>query len=196
VEPAYNADMPFVDMYKAIATSPWKTVSGFSVATVSTAFLCLFYALIISEDGFIVLDYVNLAFHEAGHPIFGLFGSTLGLYGGTLGQLMFPLAIAGSFWQRRDTVGFAVAGLWLFENFLNIARYMADARAQVLPLIGGGEHDWEHIFSRWGVLASDIRIAAVVSTAGWLGMLLIWAWLLWQWRCERGGGRELSRWRA
>jgi hypothetical protein len=63
-------------------------------------------------------------------------------------------------------VGFAVAGAWLFENLLNIARYMADARAQILPLVGGGEHDWTNIFSRWDVLASDTLIAPACGRRG------------------------------
>lgn len=33
--------------------------------------------------------------------------------------------------------GFAFGASWFFENFLDIAHYMADARALILPLIGG-----------------------------------------------------------
>ncbi len=92
-----------------------------------------FFALLASDDdGFIFLDYVNLVFHEAGHPLFGLFGETVGLYGGTLGQLAMPFLVWLVFWGRRDTLGCAVAGVWFFENVLNIARYMADARSQIL----------------------------------------------------------------
>ena len=35
---------------------------------------------------------------------------------------------------------------------------MAGARAQILPLVGGG-HDWATTFSRWSVLSSDTAIA-------------------------------------
>ena len=79
-------------------------------------------------------------------------------------------------------MGFAVAGAWFFENFLNIARYMADAREQVLPLVGGGEHDWTNIFSRWGALSSDTLIAGRVAGVGWLGLLAMWIWIIWRWR--------------
>ena len=74
------------------------------------------------------------------------------LYGGTLGQLVFPIVAAVRFRRQRQAVGVALSGVWLFENFLNIARYMEDARAQLLPLVSGGEHDWYHIFTRWGLL--------------------------------------------
>jgi hypothetical protein len=146
----------------------------------SLAAVCVLFAIILfDDDGFVpLLDHANLAFHEAGHPLFGLLGSALGLYGGTLGQLVFPVVAAASFWRRRHAVGVALSGVWLFENFLNIARYMADARAQLLPLVGGGEHDWYHIFSRWGLLAHDTDIASATRTFGWLGMVgaMVWLW--------------------
>jgi len=54
---------------------------------------------------------------------------------------------------------------------------MADARAQVLPLVGGGEHDWTAIFARWGVLSYDTRIAGLVSAIGWLGLSGCGLWI-------------------
>ncbi len=138
-----------------------------------------------SSDGWIpLLDGVNLLFHEAGHPIFGLLGwETLGILGGTLMQLLVPLMVGLAFWRSRQTLGVAVAGLWIGENALNIARYMADARAQLLPLVGGGEHDWGTLFGQWGCLAYDTAIASAVRAAGWLVMLGAWAWLAWRgWR--------------
>ena len=48
------------------------------------AFALLVITIIFDIDGFIfIIDHANLLFHEAGHKIFGIFGSTLGLYGGT-----------------------------------------------------------------------------------------------------------------
>ena len=152
----------------------------------SVAFIALFYLLKTDDDGFLsVVDHANLVFHEAGHVIFGILGGTLGLYGGTLGQLAIPLIVGVAFRMQREPVSFAIAEVWFFQNFLNIARYMADARAQALPLIGGGDHDWTNIFSRWGALASDTRIAHVVTAAGWIGMAAVWGWLVWRWARER-----------
>jgi len=170
-----------LDCTRRISGYPWKPVATWQLATTSLGIAWFLYLLKTDDDGFIFLDHVNLVFHEAGHPIFGVFGETLGLYGGTLGQLAMPLVIWLAFWRQRDTIGCTVVGVWFFENFLNIARYMADARAQVLPLVGGGEHDWTNIFSRWGVLMSDTTIAHGVSNVGWLGMLATWSWLLWRW---------------
>ena len=166
---------------REIRDQPWKSVPTWQIVAASLGFGWLGYLLLTAEDGFIFLDHANLVFHEAGHPIFGIFGQTLGLYGGTIGQLVFPIVAAGTFWAQREPVSCAVASVWFFENFLNIARYMADARAQVLPLVGGGEHDWTEILSRWCVLNSDTAIAHAVAIAGWIGMLGVWGWLGWRW---------------
>ena len=39
-----------------------------------------------------IVDHANLAFHEAGHLLVGLVSDRLSVYGGTFGQLVFPLA--------------------------------------------------------------------------------------------------------
>jgi hypothetical protein len=129
------ADLPKRPAASCLATTEpdagWLPLERTDV-WLSVAAVCALFAIILfDDDGFVVvLDHANLAFHEAGHPFFGMLGGTLGLYGGTLGQLVFPIVAAVSFWRRRHAVGVALSGVWLFENFLNIARYMADARAQ------------------------------------------------------------------
>jgi hypothetical protein len=145
-------------------------------------FLLLVITLIFDTDGFIfIIDHANLLFHEAGHIIFGIFGSTLGLYGGTLGQLVFPIATALIFLRERAVASFAVSLLWFFENLFNIARYMADARAHELPLVGSGDHDWTTIFTRWGLLNYDTSIADIVRVFSWLGLILTMLFVIYQW---------------
>jgi len=166
---------------------PWEPVGTPAFAAASMGFGGLMLVAVTARDGWIpLLDGVNLVFHEAGHPIFGLFGSeTLGFLGGTLMQVLVPVVVGVAFWRKRQTVGAAVATLWAGENGLNIARYMADARTQLLPLVGGGEHDWATLFGQWGCLSRDTAIAAGVRAVGWIGMLGAWAWLAWRWRRSR-----------
>ncbi len=160
---------------------PTQKLIGFLVG------IAVFVVLVLkSEPGFVfILDYANLVFHEAGHPAIGLFSRHMETYGGTLGQLTFPVVLAVSFWRRGEAISFAVSVIWFFENWLNIARYMADARARVLPLCGGGDHDWARIFGRWNVMNHDTQIAAVVRTIGWLGMGAACAWVIWLWWVAR-----------
>lgn len=68
------------------------SVSAMGVLSIAAAIVALFAVYGGSYKRFIpILDHANLAFHEAGHVFFGFLGSTLGLYGGTLGQLVFPV---------------------------------------------------------------------------------------------------------
>ncbi|MFH1994586.1 MAG: hypothetical protein ABIJ24_02655 [Nitrospinota bacterium] len=153
----------------------------------SIGFLLLVTAIIFNADGFIfIIDHANLLFHEAGHPIFGIFGQTLGLYGGTLGQLTFPIVTGAVFLRDGATSSLAVSMLWFFENFFNIARYMADTRAHLLPLVGGGEHDWTNIFSQWGVLSHDVAIANFVRFLGWVGLISTMIFVTYKWRRQDG----------
>ena len=168
----------------------WEIVTltrllGFSIAA------ALFFLLLKkSESGFVFLvDHANLLFHEAGHPAVGIFSSKLETYGGTLGQLTFPLILAVSFWIKKQPLSLAGAAIWFFENFLNIARYMADARAMKLPLVGGGDHDWNTIFTRWNVLMYDTRIADGVKMAGWIGMAAACGWVVWRFVRDWTSGR-------
>jgi hypothetical protein len=146
----------------------------------------LLYAL-LDRSGFLLIDYVNLVVHEGGHLLFGWFGQTLGLWGGTLLQWLAPALLAAYFFAKRQTTGFSFTLFMLFENFLYTATYMADARAQSLDLVSIGDsdspHDWFNIFSSLGLLQHDTQIAAMVRICGWLGMLAVVGWLAWQgWR--------------
>jgi hypothetical protein len=167
---------------------PWRPVprSHAIAALIGLALLALWMA--VDDDAYLrPLDDANLAFHEAGHPIYGLFGETLALYGGTLGQLTFPAVAAATFFLRRERVGTAVALAWLGQNCGNIARYVADARAQELPLVGGGEHDWFHILSRWHALDADHTVAAGFRLIGWALVLGAALWLAWPLRPRATG---------
>jgi hypothetical protein len=119
--------------------------------------------------------------------------------GGTILQLLVPLLLALAFHVRRQAVGYALFVLIVFENLLYVAKYMADARAQAgtYVAIGVGAmegledpmmHDWYNMFSRFGVLPYDTRIAAAVFKIGWLGMIATVAWF--GWRCYRSWKQE------
>jgi hypothetical protein len=86
------------------------------------------------------LDDVNLAIHETGHLVFSPFGEWMTVAGGTLFQLLVPLVFAAYFWRRGDRHAATVPLWWMGQNCFGIARYISDARAQELPLVGGGEH--------------------------------------------------------
>lgn len=163
----------------AIDTDEWQTVShvaAMALTALSTWFIWAHFFTI--EQWVLLLDHANLALHEAGHPLVGILSSHLSVYGGTFFQILSPLLFVRHFSHRRHTVGWAASLVWLGENLMNVGRYMKDARAQQLPLVGG-DHDWTEIFSRWGVLASDVRIG---NTVRLLGLCIVLYALVQTWR--------------
>ena len=145
--------------------------------TIALAAVAALFLLCHAQWGWVpILDSANLAFHEAGHPLFGLLASGLMVYGGTLMQLMMPAAAARQLRQQGKVGGYHLCLLWLAENLLNVARYMADARRQELPLVGGGDHDWTFILSQWGLLRWDTTLAL------WLRLFAVglMVWVLWR----------------
>ena len=122
-----------------------------------------------------LIDAVDLAIHETGHLVFAPFGEVIQFAGGTLFQLIVPLTFLAYFLRfgpRRDDFAASVMLWWVAVNLWNIAVYMADARTQALPLVGGGEHDWAYLFGRFGLLAHDTSIAATVRGLGTLIFLI------------------------
>jgi len=169
--------------HHSIINEPWKPVSRPALAAWLIFYVgFLFYAFGKSPASLFIHS-ANLVVHEGGHLLFGWFGPTLGLWGGTLLQWLVPLLLAAYFFTQRQTSAFAFCTFFFFENWLYTATYMADARAMILPLVTAGdsdyvEHDWHTIFSSVGVLQYDTKIAAVVSFLGWCGMLLTVGWLV------------------
>jgi len=170
--------------------SAWDPVSSAKLVAVAAFAAFLAWESSTGERWVPLLDSANLAFHEAGHLFYGILGRTMGLYGGTLGQLTFPVVCAAIFAFRREAVSLAVCVIWFGENLCNIARYAADARAQELPLVGGGEHDWTNILSRWHALASDLRVGRTFHGLGIAAMAIAAGWLALLWYRGRPGDAE------
>jgi hypothetical protein len=167
----------WLERLREVAEQEWQPVTGSGLVAFLLVFLPIAWLAHTGERWVPLLDSANLAFHEAGHPLVGLFSERLAVYGGTLAQLAFPLVVTGSFWTKRSALGFAFGLGWFAQNLWNIARYMADARTQALPLIGGGEHDWTEILLRWGALDADASLAGLTRVLGWAVLLGAGAWL-------------------
>lgn len=131
------------------------------------------------------LHLINLPFHEAGHIIFRPFGRFMTSLGGSLFQLIVPMTCCMVLLLKtRDTFGAAVCFWWFGENFLDLAPYINDARALVLPLVGGntgrfspyGFHDWQFILTESGLLKYDHAIATGAAWVGGITMITACCW--------------------
>lgn len=130
------------------------------------------------------LSGADLVFHEAGHPIFGLFGSRFLMFmGGTIGQLAFPVVAAIGFARARRATPLAVALLWVGFNLVDIGRYAADASARVLPLLAPDvdSHDWWNLLGMLGLRDRCRGIGGTVSAFGWFLWLGAPGWAAGRW---------------
>jgi hypothetical protein len=132
-----------------------------------------------------VLHLTLILFHEAGHVFFAPFGDVLRVAGGTLGQLLVPLACAAALHRRGDNFGAAIASAWLALSLIDASVYAFDAADPVLPLIGGGTgadsfHDFVFLFDRFGQLAHARGWAMCMKAIGALALSvsLVWAAVL------------------
>ena len=141
-----------------------------------------------SPGAYRLLDSVDLAIHETGHLVFGPFGEFIGALGGTLFQLIVPTAFVLYFVRQGDRYAASVTLWWVAQNFWNISVYVRDARAQLLPLVGGGEHDWAYLLGRLGLLQHDQDIARGVHAIG----LLIFLFSVW-WGITNAGSLRIKR---
>jgi len=161
----------------------WQPVPRYALIGWSIFYAFVLYELLSGGDFPKYMDGVFVPVHEGGHIIFGWFGQFIAVAGGTFLQLAAPAMLAIYFAFRRQPQGVTFCMFFFFEQFGPIATYMADARAQELPLltVGSGDdviHDWNYLFGKLGVLAHDTQIASAMRVIGWLGMLAIVAWFV------------------
>jgi hypothetical protein len=178
---AWTERLPFLEPLE----NDWEPVARWMILC-WLGFYGLFLLQLFRATGVLtMIDLVFVPIHEGGHLLFSYCGRTMMIAGGTVLQLFVPLTLAASFALRRQIPGTAFCLFCFFEQFLPIARYMADARSQELPLLTVGdaeyvEHDWAAMFGGMGVLQHDTQIAAAVRTVGWIGMFGTVVWLAWR----------------
>src|SRR5688572_2033687 len=97
-------------------------------------------------------------------------------------QVLIPVVAAIAFIRQEQVFGAAICVWWAGQNLVDLAPYIADARALQLTLIGGKTgaevegHDWEFILTRLRLAHRD---HAIGRTAHALGMTIMVAALAW-----------------
>lgn len=173
--------LPFLETLE----EDWKPVPR-AILIIAGVFYVLFLIQEARGSGpFLMIDVVFVPIHEGGHLLFRFFGEFLAVAGGTLLQLGVPLMLAIYFAFDRHVQGVAFCMFFFFEQLLPVSTYMADARAQQLPLLTVGDadyviHDWNYLFGKLGVLQHDTQIAMAVRVLGWIGMLAITSWMVYR----------------
>jgi hypothetical protein len=98
-----------------------------------------------------ILSSADLGFHELGHLVCYAIDTVLPwpealtAAAGSFAQLAVPVGLAAYFaFRRRDSAGVSICLAWAATSAADVARYIADAPYERLPLLGG-KHDWATI---------------------------------------------------
>lgn len=178
---SWTERLPFLEALE----ETWDPVPRAALVAWLIVYSLFVYQAARGQGILLLMDGVFVPIHEGGHLLFRFFGEFVSVAGGTLLQLLVPILLASYFLFHRQAQGVAFCLFFMFEQFLPISTYMADARAQDLPLLTIGDaeyviHDWNYIFGKLGVLDHDIQIAGFVRFLGWAGMIAVVIWLLWR----------------
>ncbi len=123
---------------------------------------------------------INLPFHEFGHILFMPFGEFMMILGGSLFQVLLPLALTCVFvFIQRDTFAGSITLWWCGQSFIDVSPYIADAEYRALPLVGGGgeeSHDWGNLLTMMDALDNTHAIA---NCSFGIGAILIIVALVW-----------------
>lgn len=186
-------------LFKPIENMDAMTFYGRCIAFVLLAVWSWFlfgYDYRDGEMGGSFMHDILLPIHEAGHVLFRPFGEFMMILGGSLFQLLFPLAIGIAFIVKHsDNFGAAIGFWWAGVSVVDLSPYIYDALHPQLVLIGGGTgadgpHDWIYLLIRLGQIGNAQHWGAFAHVCGGLLMLgaLVWgAALLWLQRRQLSG---------
>src|SRR5260221_14361563 len=112
----------------------WQPVSRAQLLSWTVFYALLLFYLALNWGQLTLLDNVHLPIHEGGHLLFGGMGETLGLWGGTLLQLLVPGLLAVGFAVRRELPAPAFCAFAFFPSLTRGATYIARVLRVGLPL--------------------------------------------------------------
>jgi hypothetical protein len=132
-----------------------------------------------------LLDGVDLLIHEAGHPVFHIFGEFIGVAGGSLMQVLIPLLFFGYFVYQKHYFSASFVLFWVGQSLLNVFVYANDAVVMQLPLLSGstgsegGFHDWNYLLDVTGMLGYTKQVAGCIRLLATLSIILAAAGCVW-----------------
>jgi hypothetical protein len=132
-------------------------------------------------ESFSIFKGITFGVHEFGHLFFSLLGNEwIAVAGGSGMQLIIPVAAMAVIGKTsKDWFGVTAGATWLGASLIDLAPYIADARAQDLDLLSFSEdasgHDWHYLLARAGMLKQDLAVARFVN---FIALLVILASVL------------------
>ena len=124
------------------------------------------------------LDNVDLPIHETGHLLFRILGEFMGIAGGSLFQVIFPVVFVGYFVWQKSYYSAAIVLLWVGQSILNVWVYAADAVVMQLVLTSGWTgsegsfHDWNYLLTETGLINSTKKVAGLIRFFGTVTIII------------------------
>jgi hypothetical protein len=145
-----------------------------------------------------LLGAADLGFHELGHAACYVMDAALPwpevvtAAAGSVFQIAVPLGLAAYFLgSRGDRLGASLCLAWAATATADVARYVADAPHELLPLIGG-KHDWATILGPEHLdrLSDAAALAAAVERLAWVFLAVAVALPAWAVLCRLTGSQD------
>ena len=113
-----------------------------------------------------VIDTIDLFIHETGHLVFSIFGRFIYFLGGSLFQIIIPVATVLVF-ARSSLRLIPFTLYWAGQSIVNVSIYIGDAPYQRLHLVSRHAiHDWQWLLNNIGTMEYAENIALIVNIIG------------------------------
>jgi hypothetical protein len=151
-----------VGVTRGTAWQRWGRTASLGAVAIAAAAIAF-----VADTPVPLLDWFDLAMHETGHLLAFPLPEIVMFMAGSFAQVAFPLVMAWYFGYRfRDRAAGGLCLVWAGTSAWDVSVYAADAVAQQLPLIGGGQHDWAYILDRFDALHLTPAVARGIELGG------------------------------
>jgi hypothetical protein len=150
----------------------WKLeIIGKIIFTILLIYLSLPY--FFNNNPWTLFDSADLLIHEGGHLIFGFAGQFISIMGGSLTQILIPIAFGIYFAFKKSWYSLFFCIFWLGINLIYVAVYISDAKLMNLPLLAEGSiHDWNYLLTNTGLINSAKSIGSFVRILGQISIVI------------------------
>lgn len=157
--------------------APQKRQGSVIFALVAAAFFIYLYIQILSFDQGQIsnpilggLYFILFGIHEAAHIAFGFLPPIVTAASGSLSEIVFTVILVVASIKAKSYLATGFSLLWVMLAMSSAGRYMADAKSQLMPLIGPGanpQHDWHFVFGELGLIEQGAVIGDTLRFVGY-----------------------------
>ena len=112
---------------------------------------------------------IDFCVHEVSHILTSAFPPIITAAAGSIGEVSFTILLFIAVFRSKSYFAVVFAGLWVMLGLMSFGAYVADAKAQAIPLISMSEtakHDWNYVLTQLGWLDWCTQIGNTIRTIG------------------------------